>query len=116
MIRRAGSYEVSVREDMRGGKGAVKIEHYWQKDELKGKTRLCARLTIEPGASIGFHDHVDEEEVFIVLSGQGKVREDGDQEAVVNPGDTILTGDGGGHAVESIGDEPLEMVAVIVQY
>ena len=115
MIRRAGTYEVSVREEMRGGNGSVKIEHYWTKDELKGKTRLCARLILEPGTSIGFHDHVDEEEVFIVLRGQGKVDEGG-EEAVVNPGDTILTGDGAGHAVESVGDEPLEMVAVIVQY
>jgi len=115
MIRRAGQYEVSVREEMRGGKGSVKIEHFWSKDELKGKTRLCAKLTLAPGTSIGFHEHADEEEVFIVLRGQGRI-DDAGEDAVVNPGDTILTGDGAGHAVESIGDEPLEMVAVIVQY
>ena len=115
MIRRKGSYEVTTREEMRGGKGTVRIEHYWSKEELKGKTRLCARLILEPGTSIGFHEHVDEEEVFIVLSGRGRIGE-GDEETVVNPGDTILTGDGGGHAVESVGTEPLELVAVIVQY
>ncbi len=115
MIRRAGSYDVDTREKMRGGSGTVRIEHYWKKDELKGKTRLCARLTLAPGASIGCHDHCDEEEVFIVLQGEGRVQ-DGDQEAVVRPGDTILTGDGACHAIESIGAEDLELVAVIVQY
>jgi len=115
MIRRADTVEVNTREDMRGGKGTVRIEHFWQKDELKSKTRLCARLVLEPGTSIGFHEHVDEEEIFIVLRGQGQVL-DGDQQAVVNPGDTILTGDGSGHAVESVGSEPLVMIALIVQY
>jgi mannose-6-phosphate isomerase-like protein (cupin superfamily) len=41
---------------------------------------------------------------------------DADRQVVLEPGDTILTGDGAGHAVESVGDVPLEMLAVIVQY
>ena len=115
MIKRKGSYEVDVRENMRGGKGAVRIEHFWKKDELKAKTRLCAKLTIQPGDSIGFHDHVDEEEVYLILRGQGQLS-DGVNESIVNAGDTILTGDGAGHSVAALGDEPLEMIAVIVQY
>ena len=108
-------YDSETRTQMRGGNGDVVIEHFWKKDELKGKTRLCARLILAPGTSIGLHDHVDEEEVFIVLRGQAKIL-DGDETVIVNVGDTILTGDGGGHAVESVGAEPLEMVALIVQY
>jgi len=44
MIRRNGTGEVDTRENMRGGAGTVRIEHYWKQDELKAKTRLCARL------------------------------------------------------------------------
>jgi mannose-6-phosphate isomerase-like protein (cupin superfamily) len=115
MIRRSGTYEVDERFEMRGGKGTVRIEHLWKKDELKGKTRLCAKLTLKPGASIGFHAHDDEEEIFVILKGKGRIK-DGDETQEVGVGDTILTGDGAGHAVESIGDEALEMMAVIVQY
>lgn len=115
MIRRSGTYEVSTREAMRGGAGTVRIEHFWAKEELKGKTRLCARLVLQPGTSIGFHEHVAEEEVFIVARGQGRVT-DGDRKVLVNEGDTILTGDGAGHAVEAVGDEALELIAIIVQY
>lgn len=115
MIRHKGTYEVSTRENMRGGNGTVRIEHLWTKEELKGRTRLFARLILVPGTSIGFHDHVDEEEVFVVLKGQGRVR-DGEVVDTVSPGDTILTGGGAGHAVESTGDEDLELLAVIVQY
>ena len=115
MIRRNGTYPVDERFEMRGGKGTVRIEHLWSKDELKGKTRLFAKLTLPPGASIGFHEHGGEEEIFVILQGKGRIQ-DGAEVAEVGVGDTILTGNGAGHAVESIGDVPLEMVAVIVQY
>ena len=115
MIRRNGNYEISLREAMRGGNGTVRIEHFWKAEELKGNTRLCAKLVLSPGTSIGFHNHEGEEEVFIVLKGKGRITEpEGNSE--VGPGDTILTGDGKGHGVESIGDEYLEMVAFIVRY
>jgi len=114
MIRKKGTYEVDVRENMRGGMGAVRIEHFWKKDELETNVRLCARLILEPGCSIGFHEHVGEEEVFIVAKGRGRVM-DGDESVVVEEGDTILTGNGAGHAVEALGDTPLELIAVIVR-
>lgn len=115
MIRKSGTYEASTREAMRGGTGTVRIEHFWSQEELKGKTRLCARLVLQPGSSIGFHEHVGEEEIFIVARGQGRVT-DGDRDVLVGEGDTILTGDGAGHAVEAVGDEALELIAIIVQY
>ncbi|OGV68756.1 MAG: hypothetical protein A3K19_11875 [Lentisphaerae bacterium RIFOXYB12_FULL_65_16] len=115
MIRRKGTYETDERKEMRGGKGTVQIENYWKPGELKAKTRLLARLTLPPGTSIGFHEHAGEEEVFIVLRGQARAK-DADREDILNVGDTILTGNGAGHAIESIGTEPLEMVAVIVKY
>jgi mannose-6-phosphate isomerase-like protein (cupin superfamily) len=115
MIKRNGTYEISRREKMRDGTGTVLIEHFWKPEELKSSTRLFARLILEPGTSIGFHNHDDEEEIFVVLKGRGRISE-GDGTADVMPGDTIRTGDGAGHGVESIGDEPLELLAVILQY
>ncbi len=115
MIRHDGNYDITLREKMYGGEGTVKIEHFWKADELKATTRLCARLSLEPGTSIGLHQHDNEEEVFVIISGQGRVNDDGRQD-LVGPGDTILTGGGAGHAVEAVGDEPLVMVAFIVQY
>jgi mannose-6-phosphate isomerase-like protein (cupin superfamily) len=115
MIRRSGSYDTIVRDQMRGGKGSVRIEPFWKEGELLSKTRLCACISLEPGSSIGYHEHAGEEEVFIILSGQGRVNDAG-EESVVKAGDTILTGNGAGHSVEAIGTEPLKMVAMIVEY
>jgi mannose-6-phosphate isomerase-like protein (cupin superfamily) len=115
MVRRNGTYETEVRQSMRGGKGAVRIEHFWKKGDLLAKTRLCARMILEPGTSIGPHSHDQEEEVYIVVRGRGRVTE-ATGTIDVGPGDTVLTGNGASHSVESIGEEPLEMIAVIAQY
>ena len=115
MIRRNGTATVEVREKMRGGAGSVRVEQLWRPEELTAKTRLFARLTLAPGSSIGFHEHVGEDEVYVILSGSG-VLVDGAERVTVAAGDTILTGNGAGHAIEAVGTEPLELLAVIMKY
>ncbi len=115
MVKRAEEMVREIKEQMRGGKGSVEITHIFQKDELRGKARLCARLTINPGCSIGLHPHMDEEEIFYVISGRGLVNDNG-AEKEVKAGDGILTGGGASHAIENIGNEPLVLFAVILLY
>ena len=116
MIKRNGEYPVETRAAMRGGDGEVSIERLWEPgSEMKAANRFFARMTLPVGASIGFHRHEGEEEVFYVLSGAAEMDDDGEK-VVLRPGDTILTGGGAGHAVKSVGDEPLEMLAVISKY
>ena len=116
MIHTSGDYKNEVRENMRGGDKSVKITHYFDEaNELMSPTRLCAQLELEPGASIGFHTHENEEEIFIVLAGKARIDDNG-VEKEVTVGDSILTGNGAGHSVKNIGDEPLRMVAVIVPF
>lgn len=115
MIRRDDERTAEIRERMRGGQGEVRIEHYWSKDELDAKTRLCAKIILPPGAGIGEHEHGQEEEVYIILSGRGRILE-GSTATEVGPGDTVLTGNGASHAIENIGDEPLELIAFIVPF
>jgi mannose-6-phosphate isomerase-like protein (cupin superfamily) len=107
--------QVEVREAMRGGKGRVQIMHVFKKEELKGKCRLFAKITLEPGCSIGLHEHVDEEEVFYIIRGRGRVVDDG-VEQEVSEGDAILTGGGKSHSIENTGDDDLELMAVILLF
>ena len=105
MIRRNGEYKTEFREEMRGGKGSVKLEEFWApKTEMRSKNRMFSRLTLNPGCSIGFHPHDAEDEIFVVVRGRAEA------------GDTILTGNGDGHAIRCVGDEPLELIAVISTY
>jgi len=115
MVRKPGEMRVQVREDMRGGKGAVTIRHCFEKEEFGANVRLCARLSLPPGASIGMHDHKEEDEVFFLTKGQGLLDE-GATRTPVGAGDAILTGKGGAHAIENTGDTDLEILAIIACY
>ena len=116
MIKRNGEFEVILKKNMRDGEGEVRIEKLWNEEtELKANNRLFAKLILPPGTSIGFHKHENEEEVFVVLKGQAEMDDNGKKE-ILNPGDTILTADGAGHSVKSVGDTDLEMMAVISCY
>ncbi|MGE5558358.1 MAG: cupin domain-containing protein [Bacillota bacterium] len=115
MIRHPREMTVEIKEKMRGGAGSVEITHLFKQEELKGKARLAARITIPAGGSIGFHRHDQEEEIFYFVSGKGRVDDNGTAREV-GPGDAMLTGAGAGHAVENVGNEPLVMTAVILVY
>lgn len=115
MIRREKEMKVDIKPEMRGGKGQASIKHIYAGDELKGNSRLCSTITLEPGSSIGTHIHENEEEVYYILRGKGLVI-DGDEPIEVNPGDAVLTRDGASHSIENIGEDTLEFVAVINLY
>ena len=115
MIRKRDEQEKEVRENMRGGNGQVVIRHFFKKEEINAPCRLCAELSIPPGGSIGVHEHLNEDEIFIIQKGKGIISSEG-REVEVEAGDSIMTGRGASHAVKNTGDEDLLITAVIIQY
>lgn len=115
MIKKKSSQEAETRENMRGGSGKVTVRHYLKPEEIKARTRLCAELILPPGAGIGAHDHVDEDEIYIIQKGRGLMT-DGGKEFPVAEGDAILTGQGASHSVKNTGAEDLVITAVIIKY
>ncbi|TCL69324.1 cupin domain [Hydrogenispora ethanolica] len=115
MLRTNDAMECEFRERMREGNGTVTIKHLFKEAEINGKARLMAEITLPPGASIGFHQHDREEELFYFISGTGRLNEDG-QWQEIQAGDASLTGGGHGHAIENTGNEPLVLLAVILLY
>ena len=130
MIKKKNDRTIEKRENMRGGAGEVTVRHYWKPEEIKARlspearlappcgaarTRLCAELILPPGASIGLHDHVGEDEIYIIQKGQGLMIDDG-REFPVAAGDAILTGQGASHSIKNAGIEDLVVTAVIIKY
>ena len=111
MITRKSDQVLSQREHMREGAGTVHLAALSR--ELPKNARLFSTLTLEEGTSIGYHVHEGETELFYFVSGRARVRDD-DQVYEVSAGDCMATFSGHGHAVESLGPEPLVMVACIV--
>ncbi|MFH1799559.1 MAG: cupin domain-containing protein [Candidatus Omnitrophota bacterium] len=115
MIKKKNDQAIERRANMRGGAGAVTVRHYLKPEEIKARTRLCAELILPPGTSIGLHDHVDEDEIYLIQKGQGLVTDDG-REFPVATGDAILTGQGASHSIKNTGAEDLVVTAVIIKY
>ena len=114
MINRKESFELEIRENMRGGAGSVIV-----KDLTKGikpmNVRLCAELTLYENCEIGLHTHENETEMFYILSGEGEYTDGGEKQAI-KAGDFTICGSGESHAVKNISGEPLVIMAVIVLY
>lgn len=100
---------------MRGGAGEVTIRHYFKPEEIRARTRLCSELILPPGASIGLHDHVEEDEIYLIQKGRG-IMNDGGKEITVEAGDAILTGQGASHSIKNTGAEDLVVTAIIIKY
>ena len=111
MITRSENQAHSIREFMRGGKKHV--QHTELSAALPQKLRLFNILTLIPGASIGYHVHEGESEMFYFLEGNGRVQDD-DQFFDVSAGDSMATFSGHGHSVENTGNTNLVILAVIV--
>ena len=83
-------------ENMAGGQGHALIKRLLDEKQLNGKCRLYAEVTLEPGCSLGYHEHDN-----------GTLR-------MVSAGDVTFTPDGQGHGLTNSGDEDLVFMALII--
>lgn len=91
------------------GRGRVKI--LLAEEELRSALQYVHDTTLLPGASVGWHPHMDNEEVYYIVSGQGRMRVD-DEEQTVGPGDVIVCHPGSHHSLENTGDDELRMIVI----
>jgi len=116
MIKRAEDMKVVYNEHMRGGDGTVQIIHQLDQGEFRGKSRMIARIVLNPGCSIGPHGHENEEEIFSVLRGTAEYNDNGTT-VTLHPGDACVCLGGESHGVRNPSDtEVLELYAVILLY
>jgi mannose-6-phosphate isomerase-like protein (cupin superfamily) len=106
--------KTEVKVKMRGGEGKTELVHLVDCENEKN-IRLLAELTLQPGCSIGSHNHENETEYFLILSGEGVVNDNG-TEKPVKAGDTVITGNGASHSIRNNSSVPLVLHAVIVTY
>ena len=70
-------------------------------------------MTLEPGCSLGYHEHHGESETYYILSGKGIYSDNGELR-MVEAGDMTFTPDGKGHALTNAGEENLVFMALII--
>lgn len=115
MVRKAKDFEQEIVQNMCGGDGDVVLHHAFHGNEITSKICACCTVTLQPGCSVGPHEHHTDDEIYYIISGHGIV-EEGNGPVPVGPGDAILTGNGGTHQIANTAEEPLVFLAVVVQY
>ncbi|MCL1993631.1 MAG: cupin domain-containing protein [Spirochaetes bacterium] len=114
MVNFRNGMKTEVKEKMREGVGSGSIV-YLVDCEKEKNLKLVVEVTLPPGSSIGRHNHENETEYYIILSGSGFVDDDG-KETEVKQGDVIITGRGAFHSIANKGSVPLVFNAFIVTY
>lgn len=113
MIKKKSDLKVNEIDGLKGGIGKLKMIEILTASELKDEGKLFSRVILEKGSSIGFHKHENDFEVYYILKGKGEVQEaDGTYE--VGEGDVVYTSHGEEHSLINIGENKLEMIAVVI--
>ena len=114
MIRKADEFRIEYKEHMRDGDGTVQLTHFITgPEELEDKGRLFAKITLNPGCSIGYHVHEKDAELFYILTGTAEYNDNGEMRTV-SAGDVTICPAGTGHGIANRTDGVVELVAVIV--
>lgn len=113
MIRKKSELTPEIRVGMKGGAGQIEITELVSKAEMLDHARLYARMYIEPGAGIGYHEHSGETEIFNVIEGS-VTWSDGTTDTVVSEGDVMICEDGKGHEIRNTSGAPARLTALII--
>ncbi len=102
------------RSEMRGGKGEVSLGFSLDGEtQIEGSSfNMVATVNLDPGSSIGYHIHENDEEMYQILSGYGLYSDNG-RDVEIKRGDVMVCPRGEGHSIANTGKDPLIFIAVI---
>ena len=116
MIRKPEEFTKEIRKNARGGNGEVTFAAIWKPNsEMKSHTRMYTKLILEPGCSIGEHVHENEEEIFYILKGTAETLDNG-KPVILHPGESSITRSGEAHSLKNVGNDTLEVLAIVATY
>ncbi|MDD3142068.1 MAG: cupin domain-containing protein [Lachnospiraceae bacterium] len=97
-----------------GGKGVLKREPLMTPMQQGEHCGLFAEIKLEPGCTLGFHEHHGDTETYYITSGKGVYNQNGTK-VDVKAGDVLFCPDGEGHALDNSGTTDLIWIALILK-
>ncbi len=114
MIRRNSDKTVERFDNKFGGNGFITVRSLINSpEEMNNRGRVFAHTTVLPGHGIGYHVHQGDTEIYYIYSGKAEYNDNGTI-TQVEAGDVTFTPSGTGHGITNTGDEPLELIALIL--
>ncbi|MCD8356038.1 MAG: cupin domain-containing protein [Clostridia bacterium] len=114
MLNRVNDQKTDIIEKLRGGEGQIVRQTLIAPEDSCGKFKMCAKLTLEPGVTIGEHPHMPDAEFCLLLEGELLIL-DGGEEHIVKPGDAWICGNGDSHYTKNVSDQTAVFLAVVVE-
>ena len=114
MVRKSEEKQVVTKPAPFDGVGEITVRNLLNgPEEMSMKGRVFGHTTVYPGSAIGYHVHTGDSETYYILSGTARFNDNGTVRTVT-AGDVTFTGAGQGHGIEAVGNEPVEMIALIL--
>ncbi|MDD2979085.1 MAG: cupin domain-containing protein [Hespellia sp.] len=113
-MTKAGEREVLKVEKCNGGAGHLLRESLLTPEQWGEHCGLFAKVTLEAGCELGYHEHHGETETYYILTGKG-LYDDNGTEVAVEAGDVVYCEDGNGHGMKNAGNSDLSFVALILK-
>lgn len=113
MVIRFKELEKKRMEKPRGGVGFVDADIYKDILNIEGKIIAFNRMTLEGGSTLGYHQHIDDMELYLILEGKAKYNNNG-EEVFVEKGDLTFCNRGEFHGMDTIDNEGVQFLAIII--
>lgn len=113
MYKMYDEMHTEVKHRLRGGEGDPVTRQIFSPEELGGRVEMFNIMTLQPGESVGVHDHVTNGEAYLILSGSVTVTDDAESR-VLNTGDAEFCADGHTHSIRNHTDAPASFLALIL--
>ena len=111
MLIQAADRKHGVVSNMRGGEGEITWNNFTP-EKMPTHVRFMGVATINPGCSVGSHQHFDECEIYFYLAGEATLDDNG-TERLAHPGDISICYSGEQHGIANHGTEPVQMLAFV---
>lgn len=96
-----------------GGKGKIKMRFSFEKQKGMGMWNFFAYAELPKGSTVGYHQHLGNDEWYFILNGEAEITIDG-SEVKIKRGDCVLTKDGSFHGITKV-VRTLKFIAVEIK-
>lgn len=114
MIIRAEERMQTLTPNARGGTGVFDKRDCLTAEQMPANARMFAEIKLDPGCSLGVHQHTGEYEIFFFHEGEITLT-DGGSEHKMHPGDFAICHDGESHGIANRTDKPASVFAAIIK-
>jgi mannose-6-phosphate isomerase-like protein (cupin superfamily) len=113
LVKKEKTFKI-ITENPRGGKGLIEGFRYLDEEDLSNSLKGFYINDLQVGAEVGYHEHIGDEEIYLILAGKGVANDNGEEKEVAE-GDLLYTRDGQGHSLKNTGETPLKFAAFIIE-